>query len=68
MFLGSRARPVRKPDNLTAICKPIVYKMWEPQHLSHIGLYGLQSCLHFLSRRVAVTEIHNSAVKLNSVA
>jgi hypothetical protein len=24
MFLGSRARPARKADNLTAICEPIV--------------------------------------------
>jgi hypothetical protein len=24
MFLGSRVRPVRKADNLTAICEPIV--------------------------------------------
>jgi hypothetical protein len=24
MFMGSRARPVRKADNLTAICEPIV--------------------------------------------
>jgi hypothetical protein len=24
MFLGSRERPVRKADNLTAICEPIV--------------------------------------------
>jgi hypothetical protein len=24
MFLGSRARPVRKADNLTTICEPIV--------------------------------------------
>jgi hypothetical protein len=24
MFLGSKARPVRRADNLTAICEPIV--------------------------------------------
>jgi hypothetical protein len=24
MFLGNRARPARKADNLTAICEPIV--------------------------------------------
>jgi hypothetical protein len=23
-----------KADNLTAICEPMVYKMWEPQHLT----------------------------------
>jgi hypothetical protein len=30
---GGKGRPARKADNLTAICEPIVYKMWEPQHL-----------------------------------
>jgi hypothetical protein len=30
---GGERRPARKADNLTAICEPIVYKMWEPQHL-----------------------------------
>jgi hypothetical protein len=27
-------RPARKADDLTAVCEPIVYKMWEPQHLT----------------------------------
>jgi hypothetical protein len=30
MFLGSKLRRVRKADNLTAICVPIVYTMWDP--------------------------------------
>jgi hypothetical protein len=30
---GGEGRPARKAD-LTAICAPIVYKMWEPQHLT----------------------------------
>jgi hypothetical protein len=30
MFLGSKARPVRRADNLTAVCEPIVYTMWDP--------------------------------------
>jgi hypothetical protein len=34
MFLGSKVRPVRRADNLTAICKQIVYTMWEHQHLT----------------------------------
>jgi hypothetical protein len=33
MFV-SRARPVRKTGNLTAICEPIVYTSWDPQHLT----------------------------------
>jgi hypothetical protein len=28
MFLGSKARPVLRADNLSAICESIVYKMW----------------------------------------
>jgi hypothetical protein len=31
---GGEGRPARKADNLTAICEPIVYKMWEPQPLT----------------------------------
>jgi hypothetical protein len=27
---GGKRRPEHKADNLTAICEPIVYKMWEP--------------------------------------
>jgi hypothetical protein len=30
MFLGSRTRSARRADNLTAICEPIVYTMWDP--------------------------------------
>jgi hypothetical protein len=28
---GGKGWPMHKADNLTAICKPIVYKMWGPQ-------------------------------------
>jgi hypothetical protein len=27
---GGKGRPARKADNLTAICEPIVYEIWEP--------------------------------------
>jgi hypothetical protein len=30
IFLGSKVRPVRGADNLTAIYEPIVYTMWDP--------------------------------------
>jgi hypothetical protein len=33
-LLGGKGRPVRKADNLTAICEPIVYKMWDYQRLT----------------------------------
>jgi hypothetical protein len=31
---GGKWRPGRKADNLTAICEPIVYKMWDPRRLT----------------------------------
>jgi hypothetical protein len=31
---GGKARPAHEADNLTAICEPIVYKMWDPQHFT----------------------------------
>jgi hypothetical protein len=31
---GGEGRPAREADNLTPICEPIVYNMWEPQHLT----------------------------------
>jgi hypothetical protein len=30
----------RKADNLTAICEPIVYKIWEPRRLTHLWALG----------------------------
>jgi hypothetical protein len=36
MFLGSRARPLRRAVNLTAICEPILYTTWNPQHLANL--------------------------------
>jgi hypothetical protein len=29
-FPGGNGQPARKADNLTTICEPTVYKMWEP--------------------------------------
>jgi hypothetical protein len=31
---GCKGRSGRKADNLTAICEPIIYKMWEPRRLT----------------------------------
>jgi hypothetical protein len=31
---GGKGGPGRKADNLTAICEPTVYKMWEPRYLT----------------------------------
>jgi hypothetical protein len=33
-FLGSRARQVRRVDNLTSICESIVKTMWDPRHVT----------------------------------
>jgi hypothetical protein len=32
--LVGKVRPESKADNLTAICKCIIYKMWEPRRLT----------------------------------
>jgi hypothetical protein len=34
MILESKVRPVRTAENLTAICEPIAYTIWGPQHLT----------------------------------
>jgi hypothetical protein len=31
---GGKGRSARKADNFAAICEPIVYKMWEPRHVT----------------------------------
>jgi hypothetical protein len=31
---GSKGRPARNADNLTGICEPIVYIMWERRRLT----------------------------------
>jgi hypothetical protein len=39
---GGKGRSASKADNLTTICEPTVYKMWEPRRLTTLwGLYGL---------------------------
>jgi hypothetical protein len=35
-FLRSRRRPVKVSDKLDSICEPIVYTMWDPQHLTSL--------------------------------
>jgi hypothetical protein len=34
MFLASKTLPVREADKLTAICEPIMWTVWFPQHLT----------------------------------
>jgi hypothetical protein len=33
-LLGGKGRPARKADSLTAICEPIVKKMWERRRVT----------------------------------
>jgi hypothetical protein len=58
---GSKARPTRDTDNLTAIYEPIVYKMWVPRHLTAyrpprpvtgIALLSFFFFLHFLTNEM----------------
>jgi hypothetical protein len=41
MFLGSRARPVHRVDNFTAVCEPTVWTMWDLQLLTTLSLFTL---------------------------
>jgi hypothetical protein len=36
---GVKGRSARKADNLTAICEPTVWKMWEPRRLKTIWAF-----------------------------
>jgi hypothetical protein len=34
IFLGGKTRPVPKAEDLAAICEPVIWIMWDPQHLT----------------------------------
>jgi hypothetical protein len=34
-----KGQPARKADNLTAICEPIVWKMWEPRCITNLWTF-----------------------------
>jgi hypothetical protein len=36
---GGKRRSASKVDNLTAICEPIVWKMWEPRRLTTLWTF-----------------------------
>jgi hypothetical protein len=49
---AGKGRPVRKADNLTAICKPIIQKMWDPRRLTILRASTTcyrGSCIFFFS-------------------
>jgi hypothetical protein len=37
---GGKGRPMRQADNFTAICEPIVQKMWEPRHITILWAFA----------------------------
>jgi hypothetical protein len=39
-FLEGKGGPMHKADTLTAICEPIVYKMWKPQLLTTLRAFA----------------------------
>jgi hypothetical protein len=39
---GGKMRPTRKADNVTAICEPIVKKIWKPRRLT--TLWASMAC------------------------
>jgi hypothetical protein len=41
-LLGGKGQPVRKVENLTAICEQTDYKMWEPRRLT--TLWATTAC------------------------
>jgi hypothetical protein len=41
-FSGRKRRPAREADNLTAICEPIVKKIWEPRRFT--TLWAFMAC------------------------
>jgi hypothetical protein len=41
-LLGGKGKPARGDDNLTAICEPILWKLWEPRYLT--TLWAFTAC------------------------
>jgi hypothetical protein len=39
IFLGGKGQPARKADNLTAICEPNIYKMWDSRRLTTLWAF-----------------------------
>jgi hypothetical protein len=65
IFLGSRTRPVRRADNVTAICEPIVYTVLDPRHLT--SLQASSACYGDSFYNVELQlRIHLRCVSLNA--
>jgi hypothetical protein len=62
----SEGRLESKADNLTAICEPIVWKMWEPRRLT--TLWASTACSFYLGISPRGTEeIHEEALRVSGV-
>jgi hypothetical protein len=51
IFLWGKGLSARKVENLTTICEPSVYKMWDPRHLT--ALWASTACYRGSSVRKA---------------
>jgi hypothetical protein len=68
---GGEGRPALKADNLTAICEPIFYKMWELQHLTTlwVSTSRYRDTFTFLSHYMLTVclETERKAVEIRSL-
>jgi hypothetical protein len=62
-LLGSKGRPERKADYLTAICERIVYKMWKPRYLT--TLWAFMACYRDMSNTHKYSIINPLLYKLH---
>jgi hypothetical protein len=67
-FPGGKGRAAREADNHTAICEPIVYKMWGPRRLTILWAFTAShrdSFTFFIAGLDAVEKRNNSAFERN---
>jgi hypothetical protein len=57
---AGRAWLMRKADNLTAICEPTVYKMWEPQHL--LTIWASTACYRDSFTYFYIVRVHTNYI------
>jgi hypothetical protein len=59
--------PAHKADNLTAICEPIVYRMWESRHFT--TLWAFTACYRssFTNKVVLIVQESSCVVELITV-
>jgi hypothetical protein len=57
-FPAGKGRPVRKGDNYTAICEPIIWKMWEPRLLTN--LWASMACYRDSFTFIFTYILHNT--------